>query len=191
MQATNLSRAQLQNANLRWAQLQNANLYKAQIQNADLSGAQLQNAKLKFAQLQNANLSRAQLQNANFDVAGLQATYLEKTNFQAAKLVNTDFRGAVSNSDDYSANFADGINNRIGIEADLSGIDKILLNSEQIEAIKNKLSGYVDDEELNQIIGQIQTAKSTFTTDNTTKTGSYTKEEADKWIAEYKKAMDY
>ena len=200
-----LSYAQLQRANLEWAQLHRVGLFGAQLQEAKLLDVQLQGANLHWVQLQRANLEWARLQGANLMLAHLQGAGLQCAQLQGADLRGAQLQGAdlteaeLQGADLTKANlqgagptlFADPLIHRTGKQSDLStvifegGLTKEKLDSlvegssiETEEELRRKLEPHIGmppSHELPANRGAI--------------TGTFTKEEAEKWIAEYEKAM--
>ena len=201
LQGAELHEAQLQGAFLAWAELQGAFLHSARLQGAALGGAQLQGAKLDKAQLQGAKffgtqmqgvtLSGAQLQGAEIVQTYLQAAALFEAQLQGAKLDKVQLQGA--NSAEYfsSATFESRIRSQIKNISNLSGaIFEGGLGIEDVEPLVEDLS----DEEANKLREKLtpHVGKSPVNQppeDSDVSIGSYTKEEAEKWIAEYEKAM--
>ena len=199
LQGANLIRAQLQGAGLAEAQLQGAYLYKAHLQGADLFKACLQGAKLREAQLQGAELSEVHLQGAYLDEAQLQGAYLYKAHLQGvnlfrahlqgAKLFGAHLQGATCQIFSH-VSLKECIREGIGQESNLSkvtfagglsqkDVDSLVQGSpgETAKELWQKLEPHVDkpaSHELPEDSGAI--------------VGVYTKEEAERWIAEYAKA---
>ena len=196
-----LSDAQLQRANLEWAQLQRVGLFGAQLQEAKLLDVQLQGANLHWVQLQRANLEWARLQGANLMLAHLQGAGLQCAQLQGADLRGAQLQGAdlteaqLQGADLAKANlqgagptiFADPLIHRTGKQSDLStvifegGLTKEKLDSlvegssiETEKELRRKLEphiGILPSHELPANRGAI--------------TGTFTKEEVEKWIADY------
>ena len=195
LQGAELWGAQLREADMEGAQLQGANLIGAQLQEADLLGAKLQGAllrgtnlqlailvkatlqgaDLKGAQLQRADLRGAQLQGANLFIAQLQGARLHQTEMQGACMHWTqlphethmggcDLRGVSSHKDEPPMKFQKRIESRMNKKADLTGVVFDKVKHPDLATPKNE---------------------------GTAKTGSYTKEEADRWIKEYEEALDW
>ena len=211
LQKADLHRAHLQKANLCRAQLQGANLVEAQLQGTTLDRAQLQRSILNRAQLQGANLVETQLQGSILAMAQLQGANLVETRLQAVNLVETQLQGAmlflgiqlqgaalqrarlqgIGSVDGSSMSFQDRIRRQIDKESDLSEVisagglsqkyvDSLVegLSEDQATWIRGRLRRYIDTPESHELpenSGAI--------------TGSYTKEDAETWIAEYEKAM--
>ena len=183
LQGTYLGRAQLQGADLREAQLQGADLLDAQLQGADLSAAQLQGANLLATQLQGADLGRSQLQGANLMAAQLQGADLRATKLQGVSSQEVNHLSL--------AGFESEIENRIGKDSDLTGIifsggleqkdlDTLCecLSAEKAQELREKLTPHIG-----------QPASHELPENSGAKTGAYTQKEAERWIAEYNKAM--
>ena len=186
LQGADLNEAKLQGAYLIRAQLQGAYLKGAQLQGGNLNEAQLQWARLNEAQLQGGNLNKAQLQGGNLSGAQLQGADLSGAQLQGAHLREAQFQGAFSEPfrSDFDP-FEEQIHSRIGEESALSGavfsggltqeeVDKI----EGTDRLKKQLQLHVGKDashELPENSGAI--------------TGKYTQKDANKWIAEYQKAV--
>ena len=179
LQGAYLVGAQLQDAKLGGARLQGANLNKAQLQGASLFGTQLQGADLEFAQLQCASLMGAELQGAMLCNAG----------FHEVELHGTRLQGVSSQSD--GSSFETRIRERIGEESDLAGIifaggltedytDSLVraLPNDYAVILRSALARHVGKQRSHEL-----------PEDSGAITGSYTREEAEQWIAEYKEAV--
>ena len=191
LQGAMLGEAQLQGARLFKAQLQGAELNKAQLQGAKLFKAQLQGAELFKAQLQGAELFFAQLQGAELNGAQLQGAMLFKAQLQGAELDGAQLQGVESSFLDFSELFEDRIRRLIGKVSDLSGVvfgggssrqdvDSLVegLSDEKAKDLRVKLEPHIDKPSSYEL-----------PEDSDAVTGVYTKEEAERWIAEYKQAM--
>ena len=179
LEGANLIEAYLQGADLSkaWpgmneAYLQGANLWKANLQGADLGGAQLQGVDLSAEQLQGANLEGAQLQGADLEGAQMQGVRCE---------------------DDLSnfLSFEKRLRRSIGRKSDFSGVIFVGgLSQEKVDSlVKDLPDEKADDlrEKLTPHIGQ--PVSSELPEDSGAITGTYTEEEAKKWIAEYEETM--
>ena len=189
LQKAFLDKAYLQKADFFLAYLQKAFLLKAQLQEANLSEVRLQEARLVGTGLQGANLDEARLQGADFERAQLQGANLYKAQLHETYLKEADLRGSRSGDRHRHlwTSFEDRIRESIGKEADLSGIifagglhrrDIDSLFGDRQSHLRKNLEWHVGKSASNEPpehSGAI--------------TGSYTKEEAEKWIAEYKEAM--
>ena len=172
LQDSNLEKAQLHGADLMKAQLQHALLKEAQLQRAYLKEAQLQGAVLWKAQLQGADLRETQLQGAGLVEAQLQDARLQQTEMQGAYMYRTqlphetqmggsDLRGVSSLEFESHIDFQKRIESRVGEKTDLKGV------------------------KFDKVNPDLPTPQN----EGTAITGSYTKEEADRWIKEYEKAL--
>ena len=202
LQRASFHETQLQGAFLAWAKMQGAFLNSARLQGAALDVAELQGAKLDEAQLQGARFSITQLQGATLSGAQLQGAELSQTHLQGAALFGAQLQGANldgtqlhgANSEESFASvvFEDRIRSRINKESNLSevifagglsqeAVDSLVedLSDEKAKELREKLESHIDKPESNEL----PTGYSHVPTD------SYTKEDAEKWIAEYEKAM--
>lgn len=192
LQGAILSTANLQGTWLRAAHLQGARLSWARLQEALLRGAQLQGAALRETQLQGADLDMAQLQGAWLRGTQLQGADLDKTCLQGALLLEANLQGAQSQvylSSTFT--FSQRMRKLIGQESDLSGV--IFEGGLSQEDLDSLVEGFPDKkakelrEKLESHIGKPISYQ--LPQDSGAITGSYTKEDAEKWIAEYEKAM--
>ena len=203
LQEANLHKAQIQGAFLAWAELQGAFLNSAQLQDTALAGAQLQGAKLDKAHLQGAKffgthlqgatLSEAQLQGTELVQTHLQGTALFEAQLQGAKFFGTQLQGIVSDEWLSSVSFEDRIRNQIGKETDLY-LSKVIfsggLTQEAVESLVKDLPAEKVNELREKLTPHIGKPVSHQLPKNSgVVTGSYTEEEAELWIAEYKEAM--
>ena len=190
--------AQLQGADLESAQLQGANFMAAQLQGADLRSAQLQGANLESAQLQGADLRSAQLQGVNLESAQLQGAYLADAQLQGVNFHQAQLQGAVSSKEiDCLIHFRSLIRNRVGKDSDLStvvfkgGVDDQSIyewisilktikysSDERLQSFRKELGKHVGIEISHRLPDEAEAI-----------TGEFNKEEAKKWVEEYKKAM--
>ena len=188
LQGAHLGVAQLQGAILGGAQLQGADLGSARLQGADLGSARLQEAHLGSAWLQGAILGGTQLQGARLGGARLQGAWLGGTQLQGANLRGVQLQGAGFQAPIYGS-FEERIRNRIGERSDLSDvvfagglsqedIDSLVkgLSDEQAQRLRKKLKPHLGKPSSNKPPAEA-------------KTGAYTAEDAEQWIAEYKQAM--
>ena len=189
LQGAILSRAHLQGADLSEAYLQGAFLGQARLQGTDLRRAYLQAAYLGQAYLQGASLFLTCLQGADLNEAHLQGARLTQPYLQGAILYKTDMRGAGCHGPLFLS-FAQRVGEAIGEKTDLStvifagGLSRENVNS-LVKGLSNK-KAQVLREELKSHIDQ---PKDSRLPDLNTITGSYTKEEAEQWIAEYEQAV--
>ena len=205
LKRTNLRKARLQGAILDEARLHAADLIEAYLQEASLRNSHLQIALLDGAKLQCANLAGARLQGTDlsfahmhrvkfFDTsaggAELQGVILRRTALYEADLRKAQLQGAGYNllPDD---TFARRMRRSIGRESDLSlAIFEGGLRQNDLDSLVRGLSDETANtlrEELEQHIGKPRSNQ--LPDDSGAITGSYTKKEAEKWIAEYEEAM--
>ena len=185
-----LEQANLQGAVLISAYMQGSNLSQARLSGANLMGAHLQAAYLHEALLQGANLNSARLQGATLSMAYLQSANLSYSHMQGAILEKANMQGAGTQDWVSSMDFAERINKSIEKESDLStvsfgGICQLAadaleegLSKEKASILRVSLGPHIDKPfsfGLPEKNGAI--------------TGTYTKEEAEEWIADYEKAM--
>ena len=180
LQGADLSDAHLQGANLSDVHLQGAFLFEAYLQGADLSNVHLQGADLSNVHLQGALLFRAHLQRANLSGAHLQG----------ADLSNVHLQGVQSQEPDYLS-FSQLMEKSIGKESNLSGVIFAGgLNQKDVDSLVKDLSAEKANELRQKLAPHIGQPKSNqLPQDSHAITGSYTEEEAEKWIAEYKKVV--
>ncbi len=200
LQIASLHKAQLQGVTLHYAQLQGATLLSAQLRGADLFEAKLQGARLFCtylqgaylfgAHLQGSTLVNAQLQGANLFWAELQGANLFSARLQGAYLFGVQLHGVICEFTTGSP-FEAHIRTRIDQESDLSEVifsgglnredaDSLVEDMPDTEAkeLRQKLEPHIDrppSHEPPEDSGVI--------------TGSYTTEEAERWIAEYESSM--
>ena len=197
-----LVKARLKGANLIEAHLQGVSLFRAHLQGVNLSYARLQKANLIEAHLQGANLSNAFLQEAYLSNAFLQGANLFEVHLQVTSLFRAHLQGVQSQEPDHVSffplsqepdhvSFSRLMERSIGKESNLSGVifagglsqkdvDSFVEDLPDVQAKKSR-------ERLTPHIGQPESNK--LPQDSRAITGSYTKEEAEKWIAEYEQAM--
>lgn len=194
------------------ARLEAASLAGAYLQNTLLVGAHLQGAVFENAHLQAASFDHAYLREACFDGAHLQGTILDDAHLQGASfigahlqeasLIRTDLRGARSYESHNErtkttmelvkeSEFAQVIANSIDQESDLSGaIFRGGLSQKDCDSCVKGLPDEIAEELRKDLEPHIGKPKSNqLPKDSHAITGSYTKEEAEQWIAEYEQAM--
>ena len=200
LQKTNLARAQLreailprvklQGAVLQYAYLPGSNLGEANLQGSDLFATRLQLANLEDAHMQGVNLNYARLAGANLSRSRLQGANLDWATLIAASLDQVHLEGVRSQSWSMQVPFADRIRMLIDEETDLSRVTFEGIEQGGVDALKQDLSPDKANE-LQEIlrhhIGTPLTRQ--LPQDSGAITGSYTKEEAEQWIAEYEEAM--
>ncbi len=170
LQGAILYKAQLHGATLNSAKLHGASLYGAILYGAEMMGTQLQGVDLTLAKLQGAILSVAQLQEAN-----LIGTQLQGVRCQLYQYVEFEkiMRQSIDQQSDLSTViFAGGLTNK--------ELDSIVeeLSDEKARELRKKLEPHIGKPISNNL-----------PENNHDNTGAYTREEAEKWIVEYKKAM--
>ena len=185
-----LEKANLQEASLFSAYMQGANLSQARLQGANLMGAHLQAAYLPDAHLQGANLASLRLQGGILSEAHMQGTKLSYTQMQGAVLDKANLKGAGTQGWSSSTSFKERIKKSIGKESDLSTVSfggicqraadalEEGLSDEKATILRESLRPYIDK----PFSFGLPAKRSAIT-------GTYTKEEAEEWIAEYEKAM--
>ena len=173
LQGAFLTRAKLQGAYLRETQLQGAFLMEAQLQGAFLMKAQLQGAKLFETKLQGANLEEAQLQGAILEQTEMQGAYMHQTQLShETHMGSSDLRGVSSRPSEHPREFKMRTERRFKMR-----IEKQI-------GKKTDLTGVVFDETEQSNLARLLD-------EGTVQTGSYTKEEADRWIKEYEEALEW
>ena len=190
MQGANLVDAHLQEVNLTSAQLQYAFLYKTQLHGAKLNSAKLHGASLYGAILYGAEMMGTQLQGVDLTLAKLQGAILSVAQLQEATLIGTHLHGVRCQEFLYNE-FEKIMRQSIGQQSDLSTVifaggltnkelDSIVedLSDEKARELRKKLEPHIGKPISNNL--------PEISPDNT---GAYTEEEAEKWIADYKKAM--
>ena len=195
LQGAILEEAQLHGADLIEACLQEAGLRKAHLQMAMLDGAKLQAANLSGARLRAADLSSAQMHRVTFfDMAAggaeLQGAILRQTALHEADLRKAQLQGVGYNLV-LGDTFAQRMRRSIGRESDLSlALFSGGLSQNDVDSLVRGLSDETANmlrEELKQHIGKPRSHQ--LPEDSYAITGTYTQEEAEKWIAEYEEAM--
>ena len=161
LKGADLSRARLGNAALFEANLNDANLEEANLLGANLLSADLKKAFLYLGRMQGAVLFETSLQGANLMQAHLQGSILHKTQLWGANLGGTQLQGVTTAKFGMSREFSNRIRSLIDQDSDLSGVD---LGEEMHQ---KKVESIVKDG------GAI--------------TGSFSKEEAEIWIAKYER----
>ena len=178
--------------NLQGSWLNGASLSRARLVKATLSEARLQGAGLDEARLQGAVLFKAQMQGANLDKTQLQGAFLFETELQEALLLEAELQGVVSSLYGLSfMSFEDLIRGQINKKTDLSTV--IFAGGLSQEAVESLVKD-LPDEAANKLRDKLtphidQPASNQLPENSHPITGSYTAEEAEQWIAEYRKAM--
>ena len=180
MQGVILTGAYLQRTIFEEAELQGASLFRANLQESSLGNTKLQGSDLREAQLQGAYLKGTQLQGSCVDEVQLQGATLNKTNFQG-----------VICSIEYEITFEDNIRRQIGKDSDLSNvIFKGGLDEQYVNKISYTFSRQIKPRLHNILQSHINKQRDHSPPDDSDViTGTYTKEEADEWIAKYKECI--
>ena len=186
-----LSGAHLQGALFFRAQMQGAYLVRAELDGASLYEAQLQGGNLGRARLPGADLFEAKLQGVNLAEVPLQGAILGGAQLQGANLRETQLRG-VRCQEDTSDSFAQRMRQSIEQESDLSWV---IFGGGLSRDLVDSIAGSLSDEdarkrlreELEPHIGRRISRK--LPKNSGAITGTYTEEEAEKWIADYEEAM--
>ena len=182
LQEAILDSAYLQGTDLRKAHLQKANFHSAHLQGAVLDRAYLQRTELINAYLQGAVLDRAYLREAVLFDAHLQGAVLCGAQLQEANLAGAHLQGVTSRGrPSISMPFENRIRNQIGKETDLSGAVFVGgLSRDDMDSLR-------EEWRLEPHIGK--PASHELPEDSGAIIGTYTKEEAEEWIAEHEKAI--
>ena len=205
MQRIILHEAHMQGAELKKAHLQGAVLDGAQMQRTILRGAHMQGAKFYFAHLQESKLEKAHLQGAVFHGTNMQLTILNETQMQGAVLSGVQMQGAEFNrtkmqgvtSNDDQADFSKSIKASIGRQSDFSGVtfkgglgqgDVDLIIESYLDDEKSALKRSILKEKLEPHIYKLPNHKPP--KGSGVIIGTYTEEEARRWIAEYNNYAD-
>lgn len=186
-----LSNARLHGANLSGSYLQETWLQSVRLLGADLFDAMLREARLDQAQVQGANLGRSQFQGAYLWNANLQGTDLWEAKFQGAMLLRVQLQGAFGTPGG-PRSFEARIRERIGKQSELTGVTFIGgINQEDLDSLTEGLPDNIA-EHLRAKLNRRDVDEDAIDVPpegSDVNTGSYTKEEAEQWIAEYKKAV--
>ena len=212
LQGSRLDAAHMQNANLTDAHLEEACLQDAWLHGANLFCVQMQGANLSHAHLMGSNLIGTHLQGAFLSNVNLQGAFLGDVSLHCASLVNAQMQGvrlssvylmgaSLSGAQLHGAGvqnwtsstpFADRIRESIDKDHDLSKCMLVFSGIEQ-NAVDQLVLGMSDDKAmmirvgLNPHIGKPTVYR--FPDDCEFSIGSYTEEDANKWIAEYEEVI--
>ena len=218
MQGAVLTEAQMQGAILAWAQMQRAELIRTQMQGVMIAWAQMQGVELYRAQMQGAILEKTQMQGAVLIRTQMQGAVLTETQMQGAVLAETQMQGTilektqmqgVTMDRDFFSSFEERIKKQIGKKSNLTRvIFKGGLSEEKLYSIvadtpkRGKLDSIVadffdkddadlpsDGERLREALMPHVGKPESNIPPKDCDTGIYTEEDAEKWIAEYEKAM--
>ena len=176
MQDAVLTGAQMQKAVLTGAQMQGTILERAQMQGTMLTGAQMQKATLTGTQMQKAVLAETHLQGAILERAQMQGAMLTGTHLQGAILEGTYLQGAILEGTHLQGAMLTG--------AQMQGVTS---HRDSSASFEKRIRERIDKE--SDLAGVISEDQSIQELMRGATTGSYTAEEAEKWIAEYKEAM--
>ena len=183
--------AHLHGADLTLARLPEARLNGARLHGADLTRASLQGAILLAAHLPGAYLNGTHLHGADLTRAHLQGAILIETYLQGARLDSAQLQGATSYMEDILPPFAERMRNAINKKNDLSEVTFTGgLSREDVDYLVKDLS----DKKAGLLRARLEPhigkpASHELPEDSKAITGAYTKEEAERWIAEYEAAM--
>ena len=191
LQGADLRGVHLHGSILRGAYLQGSNLSRAYLQGSNLFLARLQGVSLSRAYLQGVSLSRAHLQGSNLHGAYLQGSNLSRAYLQGSILRGAYLQGAGNVTWSPYMSFRNRIQRRLRKKADLSSVVFAGgLTKEDVDSLVEGLSMRKANELRKKLEPHIDKPISNELPENSSAiTGTYTKEEAEKWIAEYEKAM--
>ena len=211
-QGASLDGAQFQGASLHGVEFQGASLKGAQFQGARLGEARFQGARLKEAQFQGASLGEARFQGASLHMAGFQQAKFGQGSghdgipAQDHAAANSDelaeqfkasaFHG-VSSEPHVRESFEERINERAGKESDFSGVTfSGGVTREQLVEVKEafeRVPRLFDDSDFKEKL--IRNLESEIGQDKSHTpleeviAGSYGKEDARRWVREFREAM--
>ena len=189
--------ANLLHVNLQGATLLNANLRGSLAPEADLSGAKLIGSNLQKTLLHKSLLRGAIIIAAKMHLADLREVQLQGAVIEGAQLQNTRLAGAElrgirktgvkGDGEGISLKFEDNIRASIGKENDLSGV--VFAGGLSQEDADSLVKGLPKDETMKlktSLLPHINKPENHKLPDESgVVTGSYTIEEAEKWIAQY------
>ena len=195
-----LRQAQFRNAYLRDAQFLGAHLLYTQFHSSNLSRAQFQMANLPYACFRGANLVNTKFWGAKLGKAEFQAAYLYDTHFQGVVLESVQFQGGFFDNQALAmGSFEKRINGRERKDAELSEVifaggvnseelDKVVRQLTPLQTIKEPDDAEVNDfkDRMSQHVEPPDHTVPKALRDNV---GAYTKEDARRWIAEYKELL--
>lgn len=182
-------RAHVQGARLPFVQMQGAQLQEAHMQGALFLGAYMQGADLSQACLQGAQLGGTHLQCADLFGARLQGAQLVGANLQKVQLGQTQLQGVISIGG-FLPRFEERIRGQIGQESHLSGV---VFAGGLSQAVLDSLVKDLPDNEAKRLRDELRPhdgkpPSHRLPENSKAITGTYSAEEAEEWIAEYKKA---
>ena len=182
--------AHLHEVNLTNAHLQGANLYEAQLHGAKLNSAKLHGADISSAKLHGAQILGTQMYGVSLSGAQLQGAYLNDARMQGAHLGSTNLKGVKCQQCLYDE-FEKIMRQSIDQQSDLSTVTFAgRLTKKEFDSIAEELSDEKAMELRKKLEPHIGNPISNNLPENSHAiTGAYNKKEAEKWIAEYEKAM--
>lgn len=191
LQGAWLSAARLQGAKLIGTQLQGATLSDAKLLGATLTDTRLQGSNLRGAQLQGSWLAGVKLQGAELENAMLQGALLYEVFLQGAVLGGVQLHGVTAGDHIHTFSFETVVRDRIDKASDLSRVTfKGGLSKEDIDSLVEWLPDYAVKEVRRKLMLRIDKPADHELPENSgVITGSYTKKEAEQWIAEYNEAV--
>ena len=202
-----LQKAELRSANLTSSNISEANLHAADLWKANMRGAYLDKARLHGANLIGANLQASYLSEASLYGANLLGTDLQGANLQQAKFQGASFGGAVKTqlqganlhyvqlqgvkNEHWRHGFKENINESTGNTTNLSGmVFAGGLRSEDLDSLVEDLPDDKATTLREKLIADVDKPASHVLPKNSGAIiGSYTKKQAEEWIAEYEEAM--
>ena len=192
LNGADLNNARLQGANISNAILKGTWLVSAYMQGSELVEARMQEVKLERAQMQGAKLWKAQLQGAYLQWTNLQGADLFQAQFQGADLFKTQLQGTSSTQPSDTSSFETRIKDRINEKSELFAV--VFEGGIKEEDLDSLVEGLSNDDATHL---RAKLRRQRHVRDTTSHkppnnsgaiTGSYTKEDAGKWIAEYNEA---
>lgn len=190
-----LNGAKLYDARLQNAFLPQARLQEAELDRANLNGANLTSSKLQFANLTDTKLRAAKLIHTELHCtllasAELQGARLDEAHFQGTILESTKLQG-VSSLPEISNGFEHRLRKRINKETEINSVRfSGGLDQAEIDTLVNDLSQTAAEDARRRLTRHVSpSASHRLLEDRGANIGSFTKKEAEEWIAEYKEAM--
>ena len=189
LKAAMLYKTKMQGADFMLAQMQGAYLMDAHMQGANLTAVNLQEANMRRVHMQETNITEGQLQGADMKNVYLQGAVLCRTKMQGTNLENANMQG-VQAVDSFRT-----LTNIIiifpSLESDLSEtIFEGGLSRDDVDSFVNDLPGYAVNEFRRKLEPHIDRPPSHELPEGSGAiVGTYTREEAGQWIAEYREAM--
>ena len=188
LQGAHLQQVHLQGAFLRHVDLREAHLMIVHLQGADLSNVHLQGADLTGVHLQGANLTNVRMQGADLTSVYLQGANIAGLHLQGAYLGEVQLQGVGKLN---RLSLVDNLKRQIGQQSDLSGV--IFEGGLRQDEVDSLVEGLSDEKAMELRRNPKPHIDQPYSHEPPANSGviigSYTKEEAEKWIAEYEKAM--